>query len=176
VLNNIADMWVSQGKYEEALAMAQQATQVDEGLGMGDTMDLEEPVETTAEALLELGRYTDALEPLRRCLAIEAAHHASPRWQSETLSDIGRAYVGAGQPETAFEYLERVVQAPDQADAQYLAEARFALARALRMLHKDAPRATALARAARDGLDAIPQSPALKRRLSEIEAWLASPQ
>jgi tetratricopeptide (TPR) repeat protein/predicted Ser/Thr protein kinase len=174
VLNNMADLFVAQGLYERALAVARQATQIDEGLDT-DPMDLEEPVETTGEALLELGRYDEAIAPLQRSLSIEERSHASQRWQSETLADLGRAYVGTGQPDVALQYLERVVQAPDEAAPQYLAEARFALARALDALHRSAPRAAALARAAKEGLDGLgTPSPALAQRREQIDAWLAA--
>jgi tetratricopeptide (TPR) repeat protein len=175
VLNNVADLSLQRAEFEPALEKAHQARLIAEE--NPDRLDAEGAMGTEAEALLELGRYEGALPLFKRFLSIQENMGASTHWLAEILADLGRTYVGLHEPEEALPLLERVVGDPGAAEGapEYLADARFALSRALTDLRRDPKRAASLARAAQDTLDQIVTlSPLQRKKRDEIVAWRAS--
>jgi tetratricopeptide (TPR) repeat protein len=128
-----------------------------------------------AEALRKLDRFEEAIEHYRRAersfaagLGEESVYVALP------LQGIGEAELARGRPGAALAVLERALALRRQEGVApfWLAETRFALARALWDAGADRPLARALAREAVEGLAAQEGADEadLRRR---IEEWLA---
>jgi len=95
---------------------------------------------------------------------------------SYPLMALGLGYLGEGLAEEALPPLERAVAIRDHKERHpgALGEAHFALARALKQVGRDAPRARALALAARAEHASDTPSQSSQRWLAQIDAWLAA--
>jgi hypothetical protein len=91
------------------------------------------------------------------------------------LVALGASALGLGEVERALTVLERAndTRSTKEPDPARRAEARFLLARALWEQGKDLARARTLAATARDENLQSADTPARKRALEEIDAWLA---
>lgn len=130
----------------------------------------------TGETLLALGRaeparaeFQQALDTLRRSLGPDHADLALP------LKGLGLAFLSAGRPGDARAPLERALalrtQSAAASDPQEVAEIRWALARTLRALGREA-RAQELALAALAGYRGLGSESA--ERVREIERWIGA--
>ena len=176
-LNNIAMYLATIGDVANALTYMQRGiSAVEAGVGP-DHPRIAVLLSNYAEILNQLGRFAEAREMARRALAVferEAALEGSAL--SYPLMALGLGYLDGGMIEEALPPLERAVVIRDRSEKHlaYLAEAHFALARALKKAGRDAPRSRALALAARAEYagDATNQSSA--NWLTQIDAWLAA--
>jgi Flp pilus assembly protein TadD len=129
---------------------------------------------TTADALLALGRASEARALCERGLAAEEkASTVDPEkvYEWDALRCQGEALLVEGRGSEALGSLERSVTLTRREWPGDLALARFGVARALVATRGDAGRARSLAKLARDELAARPE---LKGQLTVLEAWLAS--
>jgi tetratricopeptide (TPR) repeat protein/predicted Ser/Thr protein kinase len=125
-----------------------------------------------SRARLRDGRAEDALADAERALAITekrlGAEH--PQAATDSLAQ-GRALMALKAPERAIPPLERALAIRERMDRGRLAEAQFALARALWDSGRDRERALRLAADARDGY--LRARPEATRLIAEVQAWLA---
>jgi tetratricopeptide (TPR) repeat protein len=123
--------------------------------------------------LTEQGRYEEALSNHQRALAIrEAAFPPDSPQLLRSLQAMGWALIGLDRSSEAIAPLERAVSLP-VIDPVNVADAKFALARALDGTRKDPARARALAIDAAATFEKSAVSPSDFRRLAEIREWLA---
>ena len=94
---------------------------------------------------------------------------------SYPLAALGVAVLGLGRAGDALPLLERAAALRDTTATEpaHWGEVHFALARALRAVGKDLPRARALAEEAREEYTRAPPGPVVARELARIDAWLA---
>jgi tetratricopeptide (TPR) repeat protein len=131
----------------------------------------------TGETLLALGRaepaqadFEKALDILKQRLGPDHADLALP------LKGLGLAHLSRGQPRDALPPLERALtlrtQSAAASDPQEVAEIRWGLARALRMLSREPARARALAEAALTAYRGLGSEST--ERVREIDRWLTA--
>ena len=130
-----------------------------------------------SEILTRLGRFAEAREASSRALAT-FQRETAPDGIHVTLALIALAiaHLDDGQIEEALPLLERAVanrEAHDP-DPARLAEAHFALGRALWDGDRDRARAGALAQRARAEYGRAVASPHNRRVLAQVDAWLAA--
>jgi serine/threonine protein kinase/tetratricopeptide (TPR) repeat protein len=120
------------------------------------------------ESLFGLGRLPEARETFDEALRIEQ----SERSLAYPLTGLGRVRIAQGEPGAAIAPLERALRIRDaqENDPTFVAETRFALAKALWDSGGDRARAVSLARTAKDKYAAEQAS----SELGEVDAWLAS--
>lgn len=161
------------GELREALGLYERAHRINaERLGVKDnaTTNIAEAI---ARAQLQLGRPRQALRLLEQTLAYEeeavGTAHAN---LASCLRLIGEAHLALGERARALPPLERAlaILSPLQLSAGFLAETRFALAKALGAADRD--RAVALARAAREGFEE--KGRIAQRQLAEVDRWLTA--
>jgi hypothetical protein len=94
---------------------------------------------------------------------------------SYPLAGLGVALLGLGRAGDALPLLERAAAFRDTTapEPAHWGEVHFALARALRTVGRDVPRARALAEEAREEYRRAPPGPVIARGLARIDAWLA---
>jgi tetratricopeptide (TPR) repeat protein len=125
------------------------------------------------EELARAGTHGEAIAEFQRALDILApALGATNRYVSMPLVGLGTSHLALGDPHAALAPLERAVAILEAhpEDKSELAEARFALARAVWDSHGSASRARTLARAARAGFGTASLDRANARA---ADAWLA---
>ncbi len=128
-----------------------------------------------ADALRKLGRLDEALDHYRRAeRAFAAGLGADSVYVALPLQGIAEVELARGRPAAARDVLETALALRLAGDAQphWVAETRFALARALWDGGLDRPRARALAREALEVLAGKEGAPETDLR-GTIEAWLA---
>jgi serine/threonine-protein kinase len=119
------------------------------------------------------GRLDDAIADSLRALAIrEKALGPDHPYVATSLVQVGGGYLERGRAAAALPILERALQIRTAHDAapDDLAEARFAVARALAATHGDRARARALAEQARATYAGLPVGGAAT--LAQVDAWL----
>jgi eukaryotic-like serine/threonine-protein kinase len=129
-----------------------------------------------AEILNRLERFEEAREMSRRALAIFEGETAPDGVTlSYPLTALGLGYLGDGMAGEALPILERAVEIREGTKnrSSSLGEVHFALARALRQIGREIPRAATLAQRARVEYADDSPSPVTKRALVQIDAWLA---
>ncbi|HVZ73512.1 MAG TPA: serine/threonine-protein kinase [Polyangia bacterium] len=124
------------------------------------------------EALNTLGRHAEAATQCRRAIDIWIAAGADEATVSFGRTGLGIALLGLGRPEDAIAPLETALHDRVERDVapRWIAETRFALARALWSRPADHERARALAQQARVGAAGVDAKMA-----SQIDTWLAKP-
>ncbi|HTJ46083.1 MAG TPA: tetratricopeptide repeat-containing protein kinase family protein [Kofleriaceae bacterium] len=137
-----------------------------------DSLELQYALEGRGSALRDLGRLAEAQDTFARELAImdRFAHDSDDRFTPEY--ELGEILLSLSRPAEAIPHLERALAIRDGkvGDPSDLADAQFALARALIATRGDRVRAFALAHAARSGYEnARPE----RTRVEDVEAWLA---
>jgi serine/threonine protein kinase/tetratricopeptide (TPR) repeat protein len=173
VLNCAANLDIEREAFGDALGASQQALTIYEMTVGLDRLDAAVAMENMAEALVGLHRYEEALPPLANSLSTRRNIGALPARMAAPNSTLGRVYVELNEPLKAIPVLEQVVSS-DAGDTEYLADAHFALARALTSLHRDPVRSITLATTARDLLNKLPKpTPLQASKRHQIELWLA---
>ena len=175
-LSNVALYLAELGEVETALGTNEHAIRVIEA-GLGP----EHPrtailLSNHAEILNRLDRFAEAREMAGRALAIYEGDSALDGViLAYPLMALGLGYLGDGLAGRALPVLERaaVIRDAKEKKASCLGEVHFALARALRQLGRDLPRARALALQARQEYADDSPGPVTRRALVQIDAWLA---
>jgi tetratricopeptide (TPR) repeat protein len=173
--NSLSLVYASLGNARAALAAADRALAIYRSAYGDQSPQFWVVLDTRAEALELLGRYEEAEKDLRVSIArAEELFGAGHVWTAVALVDLGKVLVDEGRPGPAVPVLERAVRIRDQSDPnpENVAEAHFALARALWSTPQgqDRPRALALARTARDSYRALPGH---QKEFAAVDAWLA---
>jgi tetratricopeptide (TPR) repeat protein/tRNA A-37 threonylcarbamoyl transferase component Bud32 len=173
-LNNLGMVHHAQGRYAESAAMHRRALAIRERALGATHPRVARSLNNLGGALYFQGSYAEAIPHYARGLAItEQALGAVNPFVADPLIGMALSYLGQGRAAEAVPLAERALAVLEQhrAGAGTLAEARFALARALVAARRDAPRALALARQARDAMQAAPGALSLIT-LADVESWL----
>jgi len=174
-INNYGTLLADQKKYDEALPILERALQLKQ-----EHLGAEHPgVSTTLDVLAKIkyerGDFATGIAYFERSIAIrEKAFGADSERVSEPLLELGALYLAQHKPARAVEPLERALklrEAAKRTPAWKLAEARFALAKALWDNRADRKRARQLAQAALSGFEDGERDSA--EDLAEVKAWLA---
>ncbi|MGE5186966.1 MAG: tetratricopeptide repeat protein, partial [Acidobacteriota bacterium] len=158
VLESLALAHAGLGEHDQAVDYGRRAVELGEKLAATrQPADLAAALATYATVLREHGDYAGALAQAERALAVvDKSLPPNNGLFVAWLVEVGLARLGLGRAADAVEPLERAVKIVDQhvpADDwnnDQPAQARFALARVLRALGKDEPRARELAGKARE--------------------------
>ncbi|WNG33361.1 tetratricopeptide repeat protein [Archangium violaceum] len=175
-LHNQGGMLLELGRAEEALRAFERAARIREKqLGPADPK-FASSLSGMGRALAKLGRYQEAAEHHQRAVDIreKALGPESPQVAIDLLG-LGSDFVEMSMPRKARAPLERAItifaRAPAGTEDENLADARFALARALASEPRDLEKARQLASAALDAYRRLPQTRAPTRE--QLERWLA---
>jgi serine/threonine-protein kinase len=167
-LVNLEEVLLHTGEPEKALALAQRALAIREKALGPDDPDVAETLADIGRAHVQLGDPGQALRDLQRALAMrEKALGPTDPDLTDTLLGLAEVHLARHAPEDAVLVLERALALtlPEGPSP----EVQLLLADALRLAGRDLPRATALARAARDRYAQIGHAPGLLR----ATRWLA---
>jgi tetratricopeptide (TPR) repeat protein len=126
------------------------------------------------EVLEVLHRYPEAEHDLRRSIDLLTAFPGNGQvLLGHPLTALGRILLAEGKVREAVATLERALRLREggEPNPEFVAETRFALARAYRAAGRNRPDALKLATAARETYGRIPGR---KKQAEEIGAWLAS--
>ncbi|QSQ27567.1 tetratricopeptide repeat protein [Pyxidicoccus parkwayensis] len=176
-LHNIGGFLLELGRADESLQAFGRAARIREKqLGPTDAK-FASSLSGMGRALAKLGRYAEAAESHERARALrEKALGPESNQVGIDLLGLGVDFLGMGAHRKARAPLERAVaifekQPPETAGAN-LADARFALARALANEPAEVERAWRLASAAGDYYRSLPRR--RPQELEDIERWLAA--
>lgn len=170
-LNNLANTLNELGRHAEA------EERLTEALGIARKNDNAQQIALSqvnlADTLQALGRHEEALPLLRRALEMDEAELGpSHPFVAEDLGGLATSLLALGRAAEAVPLLERAVEILTASDtgAAEVAEARFALARALAATGGDEERALRLARQARSAYREDQER--FREELDEVNAWL----
>ena len=176
-VGNIAVYLDDLGRLTEAIENIRRATEiVERGLGP-DHPRTGLMLANFAEFLGRAGRWEESATFAQRALAIfEREAREDGVLIFFGLATLGLAYLGAGRLEEALPLLERAdrIAETHAPTPVYRAQTRFAFGRALHDSGRDRDKGEALVRTARQEYAAAPSTPAVKRELTAIDAWLAA--
>ncbi len=144
-LNLIGLTLARMGRHREAEATLGEALATAEKLRGAEHRSLAHYLTNLGELLVRMGRYPAARSHLKRAQRLNARDSV----QGEAAVWLGQIDLAAGDAVSARDHLERAVELLGRATPRLWAEARFALAQALRQLGEEPGRAQELARAAR---------------------------
>ena len=171
---NIAQILREQGNYEEALRQGRTALQLSER-ALGDSHPMAaKPFDELSRIMQQQGKLTAALAYAEKGYAIgqRTLGDNNPD-TAESLARLGSIHLGLGAFAKAAELLEKslsIIESQRPSPA-LLGEQRFDLARALWGAKRDRQRAIELANKAREAWTTMP---ARKKKVAEIDAWLAT--
>jgi tetratricopeptide (TPR) repeat protein len=157
IRNNIAQVLRGKGDYKKAYEEIQEALSINVAAVGADNPRVALDLDILATILQADGLYAEALAEAQRSLAIRSRSLKPDHlYLSFSLENIGQAYLGLRQPQAALAPLERAVQIREQhrQEDSEIAEARFALGRALWELGRDRRRARQLVEKAHKGYQA----------------------
>jgi tetratricopeptide (TPR) repeat protein len=175
--SNVAVLMVEMGQLAEALPYVQRAIANSESSLGPDHPRTASFLVNGGEILNKLGRHEEARCMAQRALSIfEREAEADGAYVTTALVALGVGYLDDGMVDAALPLLERAAKnrETNETEPSRLAEAHFALARALFSPGHDQERAHALALRARTECEQGAQSPATQRALAAINQWLAS--
>jgi tetratricopeptide (TPR) repeat protein len=173
-LDNIGVMLHAHGKWEEAIDLHRRSLAISEQALGAEHPHVVYPLVNLAGALYRQARYEEAAVYYRRALTIvEDALGSEHPDASHALIGLALVHLRHGRGAEALPLAERASAVLEKNDAspENLAEAQFVLARALAATGQDQPRALALARQAREVLQAA-SAPLSLIELADVEAWL----
>ena len=167
VYEELGKLEVALDHYERAMPIVEKAVEPEHPFRAG-------ALSHSGRALRKLGRTDDALARYQELLALGSQVPGEiPMIEGEAHLRLGQLRLEAGEPALATEHLEEAIavytEAGPEARVSDLAGAKFALARALRSLEKDAGRGRALARQARELFVGDEDA----ESVAKIDAWLA---
>jgi tRNA A-37 threonylcarbamoyl transferase component Bud32 len=165
------------GETAEAVTYSERAVKIMQAtLGL-DHPKAAPPLTNYAALLNRMGRFDEAREAAGRALAVfERETDPEGLYVTYPLLELGLSYMGLGRFQDAVPPLERAVrirEAKENVPAN-LAEAHFALARALGGEPDGRSRALALAAQARGEYQQAPATAATARGLADIAGWLSA--
>jgi tetratricopeptide (TPR) repeat protein/predicted Ser/Thr protein kinase len=176
-LNNLGLVQYARGDYARAADHFRRVVRVREGALGGEHPGVAFALENLGGALRRGGEHAAAADHFARALALServwgAAH---PYVADPPLIGLALSYADGGRPAEALAPAERALAILERhgADPAGLAEARFAVARALAAVGHDRPRALALARLAHDALRSSTGAFGLVGP-DDVRAWLAA--
>ncbi len=134
-MSNLADTLEEEGRWDEALVMAQQGLAIDEKSADTHSISFAVDLMTVGEILAHRGRLDDAEAALRRALAVAAdAGGRETMMFGVALTDLGELLISRGRPREAVAVLDRAqsnqAETGDE-NVVRVAATRAALARAL---------------------------------------------
>ena len=176
-LMNLANVTRELRQYEEAQALSEESLRIFEAARGPDHRDVAHALDNLAETLAARGASAAAATHYARALAIwERTLGPAHPDLAFALVGLGRLALADGRAHDAVALLERAVQLRDRADEQpaALAEARFALARALQSAARPGDPSLARARElAQQAADAYRGAgPRERDALATVEAWI----
>jgi tetratricopeptide (TPR) repeat protein len=133
-----------------------------------------EPLNNYGEVLSELGRHREAEVALRETLHLMNARFGpESHYRAYPMVPLGNTLVATGRAREAVTLLEEAVRLRERGEhnRSLVAEARFALARALWESKADRARACTLAAAARED---YAKNPGFDKQIAAVTAWLAA--
>ncbi|HEY8075204.1 MAG TPA: serine/threonine-protein kinase [Labilithrix sp.] len=143
--------------------------------GGKDDADLATPLLSVSRIELDLGHPKDAMAYAERALAIREKKLGSDHPETGApLTAIARVHLAEGRADLALPLAERAVKLLEHTPGESLADARFALARALDAAQGDATRARVLAREAADTYDKETSPGAHNDELDAMRSWLSA--
>jgi len=169
-LYNVALRLHELGRDAEAATVGDRAIESFTKLFGSDSSRIAVALSLQSEVLTALRKFSDARAAIDRALDIWRSNDSSPYFIGYGLLDRGLVALAEQHPKDAQTDLEQALTLLADADAERTAEVRFALARALWAAPRERARAAALARKARDALGTTASA---KRRVAEIDVWLA---
>jgi tetratricopeptide (TPR) repeat protein len=170
---NLAVAQQQKGDLEAALRSSQEAIRIRRAALGPDHPEVASAMDNLATVLQAQGRFADALAESQRALALKKKALGEDHLDlSYSLENLGQAYLGLGQPDLAIPPLEQAIALRERAklEAGELAEARFALARALWDSKRDRRRARTLAEKARQAYLAARD----RTSANQVATWLVS--
>jgi tetratricopeptide (TPR) repeat protein/tRNA A-37 threonylcarbamoyl transferase component Bud32 len=175
-LNNLGAIFHARGKHAESAEHHRRALELRERALGPEHPRVARSLSNLGGQLYLLGEYAEAARRYVRALGIfEKELGAEHPLVGDLLPGLALSYVDDGRPAEALPLAERaraLLEGHDASPAK-LAEARFALARALMATGTDPQRALALARQARDAMQTASGSLSLID-LADIESWLGA--
>jgi hypothetical protein len=174
LLSEVARIELLAGHASAAAGAIDQGLRMTDSLGGAATISLPPLLAARAQIRRDKGDFAGEAEDCRRILAIQEEQgdvRPDTPYGPDALTCLGEAELELHQAGAALAHLERSLTLPRRWDRRELPRARFALARALQMAHRDPERARAEAENAREGLRALPGT---EGDLAAIDAWLAA--
>ena len=171
---SLAVLHMECGEGALAFVAIEAALAIDKKAYGADNPVLWSTLEDRGEILEFLHRYSEAEHDLRRSVELLTALSGSDHFYlGHPLTALGRTLLAEGRTSEAVSTLERALRLREHAEPnpEFVAETRFALARAYWAAGRDRPDALKLATAARETYGQIPGR---KKQAEEIVAWLAS--
>ncbi|MEZ4451832.1 MAG: serine/threonine-protein kinase [Nannocystaceae bacterium] len=170
ILNNLADVDSALGDREAAIQGLERALAIREASLGPDHPDVATALNNLAGLLMEEGDAAAARERYARALAIRERAPGQPRL-ADSLIGLAEVAMVEGRSPDAIASAERALRVSEEASLPpaSLAEARFALARALWGGGVDRSRAQALARAA---LEAYRSAEDQEGEVARVSAWI----
>jgi tetratricopeptide (TPR) repeat protein len=158
-----------------ALEYVRKGMAVADALGEGGAKNLPVLMFVRGLARARMGDASGSAEDCGRLLSMQEAHGGidlNASYGPDALRCLGEAELSLHRVSAAIEHLERSVALQHRQDPGDLEEARFALARALRVAHRDGARAEALAQGARNVLRGLHGR---EKDVAAIDQWLREP-
>ncbi|MEM9462100.1 MAG: serine/threonine-protein kinase [Myxococcota bacterium] len=175
-LNDLGLVLDKQGDYEGARLHFERALAIQQEVLGSDHPQVARSLSTLGHVLQRQGDYDDARIHHQRALTIgEKVLGPDHPQMAHALLGLATVALDAGDRASARSHAEQAVSIREAATVapNLLAEARFALARALWSTHHEQARALALANQARDALAAAKAPGDTGVDLAQIDAWLA---
>jgi tetratricopeptide (TPR) repeat protein len=173
LLGSLASLELDSEHPAAAIEFVRRGLAAADAIGEGGTQQVPELLYARGMARARLGDAAGAIEDCGRILSMQEAHggiDVNATYGPDALRCLGEAELSQRRVSLAIEHLERSASLEHRQEPAHLAEARFALARALSEAGRGGARAEALARRARDDLAAMPRR---EREVAAIDAWLA---
>ena len=172
-LLSMASAYNEQGDHVAALAAADKAVNIFRDAYGSSSPQVAFPLGNRGESYELLGRYTEAERDLRLAADLSAEWVGPDHpWTAYPLTALGKTLLLEHHFREATPILERALRIREKSEpnAELVAEARFALARARWELGQDRTGALTLAEAARDTYRKMPEQ---AKHATEVDAWLA---
>jgi tetratricopeptide (TPR) repeat protein len=172
LLLNLAEVKRRRRDYAGAMQLHERILAIQtKALGAG-SKEVADEMDGLGQLLQEQHRWDEALRAFERSLAIRERLGPDSPLVAESLVLIADVHFANGRVREAEAAAERATAIyAAGGPPQFVAEARFTLARSLWLLGRDRPRALALAHQARDGFAAA--GAAFASDLAKVDAWLA---